>query len=570
MISKILMVMVVGATLCLAQEGDSGASAQPPAPVQKDSAGAAQPGAVQPKAIQPQAVAPPSLLSLAGLGRVPGLQNTQNMFFALDEGQAVKGVYSGDTAANKKRYYTPLDKVWQQNMVLYLTEALTYRERLKFIVSIECDLVFSLLPIQQFPATTSPYFNFYPNDVEVNYSFGNLERPWLQIALGYFPYKYNPDAKDLGEYLMRSEAYPSLIVTDFEFPMTRELGLRVGGFAGNPAIDEFKWDLLLTSETHGFPQQDGTLTGVVSNSLFNMLDIGAGVSFQRLFPVSDANTTPKRTNAIWPDGNMYFKENGDTEYYSFSAIKLMGRASLNPLRFVPEFKIPPSFIFGTKPFFGKEDLKIYGEVAVLGLNSYVAYDSVADSLGVNHWQRLPDTANLYDNIRDRMPIMAGINLPTNPIISYGILPFLLTKWLKDETGSDIRQLAWITLVPAVLGGVAEQYLGWNLGPDVLSLEFEWFSQRFPNSDRTAVDPNTNLPLPISNDYRTIANFGRPEPTKYALYFKKSFMNRFALSGLVGRDHMRPVEMANPQSNQTDDFLQTGAHWYWMLRLSANF
>jgi hypothetical protein len=561
MISRILIIMVVGAALCFAQESDSAASAQSPAPAPTDSARVVQPREVAPPA-------PPALLPF-GLLRTDGLRSAQNMFFALDEGQAVQGVFNGDTASTRKRYYTTLDKVWQQKMVMYFTQDFTYRDRLNLIASIECDLTFSLRPNSDFPATTVPYFNFYPNDVELNYSFGNLERPWLRMAVGYFPYKYNPDAKDLGEFLLRCTAYPTVINTDFEFPMTRELGLHLSGFAGNPAIDELHWDLMLTSETHDSPLMDGTVTGVVSNDLFNFFDLGAGVSFQRLLPVNDASTTPHK------DGNNYFDESGKKDYYSFTSTKLMARASIKPLRFIPEFKIPPSFIFGTTPFFGKEDLKVYGEVAVLGLNNYVAWDSLADTLGVKHWQKLPDSLNYYNNIKDRIPVMAGINLPTNPLVSYGILPFILTKWLKDETGSDIRQLAWVTLVPALLGGVAEQYLGWNLGPDVLSLEFEWYSQRFPNSNRAAVDPSNGLPvpLPISNGYRTDTSagiVGSLPPVKYALYFKKSFLNRFAVSALVGRDHMRPPEQADPTDNQTDDFLQTRAHWYWMLRLSANF
>jgi len=36
------------------------------------------------------------------------------------------------------------------------------------------------------------------------YSFGDLDQPWLQLAAGYFPFKYNPQASNLGEYLYRS------------------------------------------------------------------------------------------------------------------------------------------------------------------------------------------------------------------------------------------------------------------------------------------------------------------------------------------------------------------------------
>ena len=508
----------------------------------------------------------------------PDTKMKTSMFFALDEGQAMQGVLDqAQPAPQLSPPYATITRLWQQKMFVYLTAQIQYKERLQFILSTECDLNFSLVQPQIFPATTRPGFTFYPNDVEVKYSFGNLDMPWLQIAMGYFPIKYNPDAKNLGEYLLRSSAYPNTIVTNFEFAMTRELGLRLGGFLGNPAIDQLKWDLMLTSETHDYPLMDGTITAIVSNNLFNMLDIGAGVSFQRLIPVDESKTAPKDKPLA-----QYFNKNGDQSYYSYQSTKVMGRASINPLRFVPQFRLPVPEVFGDKPFFGKEDLKFYGEVAVLGTQDYFSYDSFQvkkDSVnGIEigstnipgTGKLVADSLNYYNNWKDRVPVMAGINLPTNPLICYGILPFILTKWLKDETGSDITLLSWITLVPALAGGVAQHFLGWDLGPDVLSLEFEWASQRFPNSNFYAVNPDYKSPVPYSNGYRMGAGFGKPEPVKYSLYFKKSFLNKFAVSGLVGRDHLKPVSFVSPTYAQNDDFLQSSNHWWWTLRLSANF
>jgi hypothetical protein len=560
MIQRILFAVLAGACLCLGQEADSAQDVLSKENALPDSG----PALLAPPVVQPAK-------QTIGLGRLSDMKSTQNMLFAIDEGQVEQGVYNTDTTSTGNgKPYLVMNKLWQQDLIMIFTQDLTVQERLKFIASIECDLTFSIYGVKQYPASLTPSFYFYPNDVEVNYSFGNLDKPWLKLAVGYFPFKYNADVKHLGEFLLRSGAYPTVVVSSWEFPMTRELGLHLSGFLGNPAIDEFSWDLLLTSETHDFPLMDGTLTGIVSNKLFNFLDLGVGVSFQRLIPVDAANTTPKRNNARPPAGNMFTDQNGDTSYYTFSATKLMARAALNPQRFIPEFRLPPSFVFGKKPFFGKEDLKIYGEAAVLGYKDYVAYDSIPDSLGVNHWQKVADSLNYYDNIKDRIPLMVGVNLPTNPIVSYGILPFILTKWLKDETGSDIRQLAWATLVPALASGVAQQFLGWDLGPDVLSLEFEWFSQRFPNSDYLVKSPSYNIPMPLSNDGRNLSAFGKSEPSKYALYFKKDFMRRFSIHGLVGRDHMRPAEQAPPLYQQTDDFLQAKAHWWWTLRLFANF
>ena len=78
-----------------------------------------------------------------------------------------------------------------------------------------------------------------------------------------------------------------------------------------------------------------------------------------------------------------------------------------------------------------------------------------------------------------------------------------------------------------------------------------------------------IPIPIQNSTRYYL-IGRPEPVKYALYFKKSFMKRFAVSGIVSRDHMRPPVNGSPQIQQIDDFLQTKQQWWWSLRLLANF
>ncbi len=510
-----------------------------------------------------------------GIGKTDEYKSQQHSWFSLNEGEAMKGVYSGDTSKAKNgKKYTTFTNLWQQSMWFNYSQSLTYHDRLEFVIEMQCVLDFSILPILEFPATLNPAFTFMPYDIEMKYTWGDFNAPWLKFALGYFPYKYNPDSKHLGEFLFRSKAYPTVIVSDLDVPQTRELGIHLGGdfnwLIGNPDIDKLTWDIMLTSETHDFPTLDGTLSGVISNSFLKFLDIGFGVSYQRLFSVDESKTTPKRNNSLPPDGNMIFNENGDTSYYSFKATKLMARAAINPQRFIPEFKIPPEFVFGKNPFFGKEDFKIYGEIAVLGLDNYTAFDSIQDTNGVNHWQKVPDSLNYYNNVKDRMPMMLGINLPTNSLISYGILPFILTKWLKDETGSDITQLAYVTLIPALASGVADYFFGWNLDPDQFSLEFEWFSQRFPNSNKTVVDPNTNYPMPISNKNRNDAAFGTPQPTKYAFNFKKTFMDRFAIWALVGRDHMKPTELAAPQNMQTDDFLQSSDHWWWSLRFTGNF
>jgi len=46
--------------------------------------------------------------------------------------------------------------------------------------------------------------------------------------------------------------------------------------------------------------------------------------------------------------------------------------------------------------------------------------------------------------------------------------------------------------------------------------------------------------------------------------------RFAISGQVARDHMHPAFPVPANVGITDDVLQSNNHWWWTLRLSANF
>jgi len=494
------------------------------------------------------------------------LTHRLSLFAALDEGQVIRG------SANRSNYDV-FNRVWQQSMFFHLTNELSYKERMKLILSFESRLVFSYKQDNRYPATLQGVFDFYPNDIELNYIFGTQYEPWLKLGIGYFPYKYNPDTKHLGEYLLRCTAYPTIIYSWWEFPMVRELGLYAKTNFNILNIDRLNLDFLFTSETRGWPLQDWTFTAVLGNNLLNFFDFGAGVSFQRFLSVNELKTTPK------VNSNMYLDENGDTNYYTFKSTKLVGRASLNPLRFIPNFTLPLPQFFGNTPFFGNQDLKIYGEAAVLGIENKVAYMWSTDVNGNPVLVKAPKVGNppvnYYDSLGDRMPYMVGINLPTQPLISYGVLPLLLTKWLKDETGDDIRLLSYITLIPALTSGLLNHFWGLDLRLDVMALEFEWVSQRYPNDDYPVLDfTSGNRPLPASNQTRLntiVAKAGYPQKVKYAFYFKKSFFNqRFALSGLIARDHMRPPYNGEYIDAVTDDFVQTKNQWWWTLRLSANF
>ena len=140
-------------------------------------------------------------------------------------------------------------------------------------MSVEAELNFSMVHRLEYPSTLIPAFTFYPNDMELQYSVGGtVAHPWFSVVAGYFPFKYNPDAKNLGEFVHSRGAYPTIIQTTPFFPMTKGTGascVKQFRLVDEPRRDRVQLDLMLTSETHDWPVQDFTLTGILSNNLFN-------------------------------------------------------------------------------------------------------------------------------------------------------------------------------------------------------------------------------------------------------------------------------------------------------------
>ena len=90
-----------------------------------------------------------------------------------------------------------------------------------------------------------------------------------------FTFKYNPDGRNFGDYIFRTGTYPTYIITNFDFPAARLLGLHLS----SDPIANLHADLLLTSEAFIYPLFDFSLTGIASYKLFNAIEIGAGIDF---------------------------------------------------------------------------------------------------------------------------------------------------------------------------------------------------------------------------------------------------------------------------------------------------
>jgi hypothetical protein len=252
------------------------------------------------------------------------------------------------------------DKAWDQRFDIRLGVDAILHKNLELIGGAELGL---LTNTNSTSVTLSSAFS--PKEAQGIYTFGDnpgSKTPPLQVAVGYFPFKYDACATNMGEYLFsyRTGTYPPYIINDFDNDKARLLGVRVSGWA----IDQIRGDVLLTSDQTAKPYGDYSLS-FLAGFKNAYLDCGGGVSFNRLFPIDPSMTTP---SADAP--------------YTLKGIKVMARAA---------FDLKPLLSPEVNALFGPQDLKVYSEAAILGVKNYGTF---------------------YDTLMQRVPILLGFYFPT--------------------------------------------------------------------------------------------------------------------------------------------------------------
>ena len=202
----------------------------------------------------------------------------------------------------------------------------------------------------------------------------------ISVEFGYFPVKYNPEAKNLGEYLFRSNAYPALLVSGFEVADKVKLaGVRTG-YRNHARSGSYKADLFFNTETDLFPTMDLSLSSILGYTTPRAcIDFSSGVSFFHLIPFDHKRITPAMSSSYTTQSASFVDSiTGDTTNYTFRGVKAAARITIDPK------------VFFRSKIFGDNDLKLYGESAILGIKNYPGW---------------------YSDIWERIPVMIGFNLP---------------------------------------------------------------------------------------------------------------------------------------------------------------
>jgi hypothetical protein len=333
------------------------------------------------------------------------------------------------------------------------------------------------------------YYYFYLTQAELTHRFPGLfgiDGLQMDVGGGYFPYKYDENVTNLGEYLFRSTAYPQTLTTEFDFPFARVAGLYARS-SYTSGISTIKFDLLATINTEWMAIGDLNLSMIASYNLARIFEIGAGVEFGSIISADESATTPVNNATKYLDGT-------DTAYYTFRGTKLMGRFSIDPKKIFPENAI-----------FGDKDLILYSEAALLGVKNYPA------ALSAPIW---------YNSILERIPMMLGFNFPTFKLL------------------------------------------------DVLSLEGEWWGNRYPNNMKGIV--YEELPLPFGSTTRSIDSVTyKNDNVKWSIFGAKTFANRYRISFQAASDHMRTFAW-DWDRQDWEEALRAPNKWYYMLRFGIMF
>jgi hypothetical protein len=347
-----------------------------------------------------------------------------------------------------------------------------------------------------------------------------------RFDFGLFPYKYDNNIRNLGLYLIRGAVYPGLLVSGFEAKEMLNTANMLGARMEN-RFGSYTQDIVLTSETDLKPYFDFSAIYVGTWKPNPLFELGAGVNFYHYLPVRPGATSPSEEEGFDPASRNPSSQPHPFDYVyavptdstviqrpglpdsvsytyawaSHKGIKLMGR-----------------FVFDTRSLFpeesvlGKNDLKLYGEVGVIGVQDY---------------------PGIYNKISERIPVMLGLYLPTFKLLDVLALEMeyygskLVPDYRKVDQGSAVPQSPWINRTPPAPGEPAASSL--------------------------------NEPYDADGDN-----------LKWSLYFTKVLAGHIRISGQVANDHFRTGGTPGLSGRSFEEGLTAPKDWYWFLKLSYFF
>jgi hypothetical protein len=424
----------------------------------------------------------------------------------------------------------PIDKSTVKRTIGWFLQSATIDERMDLVAGVGGVFLY-LYPDEGYAYQHSAISAVALIQASGAYTWGNLEDPAAKLSFGFLPYKYNPDAKNLGEYLFRSTPYPTT-TTNGSWNLVNSSQAKIWGGVLSKNFFGGKWkNDLVMSVSDVYPLYDFSPAFVTSLRVNPVLEFGAGVNFYHLI-----QDNPK-INTLKSPTNAHFNYQGK-DYYAFSdyykqaaslqkgADSLASEASAHLVdSLVPTGGVPAlvpldyytvngtllsaRFSLDMKPVLGEQvDLKLYGEASLLGVKNYPVF---------------------FEKAMNRVPLMVGLNIPT-----FGLL-------------------------------------------DQLGVEAEYWKNPYINSYFNVISQSALGAIPdYGHESSTSAGLG-VDPTRdytkddwaWAVTAQKSVGKNFAVIVKAARDHLTQLNAG--QGFGTDlqhDILPDNKGWYYIIHIQA--
>lgn len=308
-------------------------------------------------------------------------------------GQIVSGIYGDEWESPS----TTLEHFWTNTLLLRLRLAIHATDWLTLKFGGE-------LYMQN---TQSKYFKIYKDltpEVEstIHWAFDIPVLTSLEIQTGISPYMFDPEVKTLGNYLFRSTVHPVSVQNRVDYPWTDLLGGvgEVGLFD-----NRIKFQAIISTELNYIPLYDCTPALALCYKPKNeIIDIGGAIAFHRAIQSNYARMA-------------------DSLHKKWRGTKLDFRAIFEPKP-----------IFGAMDFLPKNQMKMYAELAFIGLKDSLEVDtSNLANLRSQDSSNLKDLAFPANSLLHRMPFMIGLNLPTWKIFDLFAIEF---EWFYSPYAND--------------------------------------------------------------------------------------------------------------------------------------
>jgi hypothetical protein len=393
----------------------------------------------------------------------------------------------------------------------------------------------------------------------VSYSWGDVENPVLKLSGGVFHYKYNKNARNLGEYMFRTGTYPGWVATGGLHYVGVNAAQLTGLKLTHNASDMFTHNLILNLETQIIPNYDIHISYMANLNLAGVLQIGAGLQLARILPGRPSKTNPD------VDNNRYFTYGGkdyvDRKEWYQTQEDWYRNNTLD------------STIIDSVWTLKKELDRSTADATDTA--SYIQYYNLHKDLPS---MQPTNTLFLLDSISDSLvPIPSYENFKASGIKPVGYIAFDIKKLFGGDIWGENDFILYgeaavlgIQNQPVIYDKLSERVpimIGFNVPTfkllDYLTIEGEWYFSKQPNSIRFVQNSTTPQPtLPPSGGYNP--EDWTEDDTKWSVYAEKQIIDGFSLSGLVARDHARGWLYPTGKADWT--FFTKKSHWYWMCKL----